>query len=235
MTIQLNPDKIEVVSLRKTILATDQIYHIYNRGVEKRQIFLNQRNYNRFIELTNYYRFTNCPVKFSQFKVLSREARENLLDKLENQSDELVEILAFCLMPNHIHFLCKQLKDNGISKFMSKICNGYSHYFNILHQRVGPLFQGNFKAVRIETDEQLIHTSRYIHLNPVASYLIEFDHLEDYDFSSYPEYTGKKTGFCNTEEILAYFKTLQDYKNFVGDQVDYARKLENIKHLIFED
>lgn len=223
------------MSLRKTILATDQIYHIYNRGVEKRQIFLNKRNYNRFIELMSYYRFANCPVKFSQFKVLSRDAREDLLDKLANQSDKLVEILVFCLMPNHIHFLLKQLKDAGIAKFMNKLCSGYSHYFNILNQRVGPLFQGNFKAVRIETDEQLIHTSRYIHLNPVSSYLIEFDQLEDYDFSSYPEYTGKKAGFCNTKEVLSYFKNVEDYKNFVADQVDYARQLENIKHLILDN
>lgn len=223
------------MSLRKTILATDQIYHIYNRGVEKRQIFLNKRNYNRFMELTSYYRFANCPVKFSQLKVLSHDARKDLLDKLQSQSDKLVEVLVFCLMPNHIHFLCKQLKGNGISKFISKICNGYSHYFNVLQQRVGPLFQGNFKAVRIETDEQLIHTSRYIHLNPVSSYLIGFDRLEDYDFSSYPEYTGRRNGFCNTKEILAYFKTIQGYKNFVADQVDYARELENMKHLTMDD
>ena len=223
------------MALRKIVLATDQIYHIYNRGVEKRPIFLNKRDYNRFIQLINYYRFANCPVKFSQFKTLSRDSKNDLLDKLESQSDKLIEILVFCLMPNHIHFLCKQLKDNGISKFMNKLSSGYSHYFNTLNQRVGPLFQGNFKAVRIETDEQLIHTSRYIHLNPVSSYLIDFNSLESYDYSSYPEYVGMKTGFCNTGQILSYFKSAQEYKEFVSNQVDYARELENIKHLILED
>ncbi len=223
------------MALRKTVLATNEIYHIFNRGVEKRPIFLNKKGYSRFLELTNYYRFANCPVKFSQLKVLSHEAKEDLLGKLNSQADKLVEILAFCLMPNHIHFLLKQLKDGGISKFMNKTCSGYSHYFNVLNLRVGPLFQGNFKAVRIETDEQLIHVSRYIHLNPVTSYLIEFGHLESYNFSSYPEYIGKRAGFCNTKEVLAYFKTVQVYKNFVKDQVDYARRLENIKHLILDD
>ncbi|MBI2196726.1 transposase [Candidatus Daviesbacteria bacterium] len=223
------------MALRKTILATDQIYHIYNRGVEKRPIFLNRRGYNRFLQVINYYRFANCPVKFSQFKALSQDSRNDLLNKLEIQSDKHVEILAFCLMPNHIHFLCKQLKEKGISKFMGKLSSGYSHYFNTINQRVGPLFQGNFKAVRIETDEQLVHTSRYIHLNPVSSYLIEFDSLESYEYSSYPEYTGRKTGFCNTEQVLSYFKSIKAYKDFVGDQVDYARELENIKHLILED
>ena len=223
------------MALRKTVLATNEIYHVYNRGVEKRQIFLNKRDYSRFLELINYYRFANCPVKFSQFKVSSQSARQDLFEKLENQAEKLVEILAFCLMPNHIHFLLRQLKDSGISKFMNKISSGYSHYFNIRNQRVGPLFQGNFKAVRIETDEQLIHVSRYIHLNPVSSYLIEFGGLESYDFSSYPEYIGKKTGFCNTKIVLAYSKTVQDYENFVKDQVEYARNLENIKHLALED
>ncbi len=219
---------------RKTILATDQIYHIYNRGVEKRPIFLNKRDYNRFIQIVNYYRFANCPVKFSKFKAMSRDSKSDLLSTLESQADKLVEILVFCLMPNHIHFLCKQLKDNGISKFMNKLSSGYSHYFNILNQRVGSLFQGNFKAVIIETDEQLVHTSRYIHLNPVSSYLIEFESLESYDYSSYPEYTGHKTGFCNTEQILSYFKNVQDYEDFIGNQVDYARELENIKHLLLD-
>ena len=223
------------MALRKTVLVINEIYHVYNRGVEKRPIFLNQRGYNRFLELINYYRFANCPVKFSQFKILSQDTRKDLLDKLEEQSKKLVEILAFCLMPNHVHFLLKQLQNNGISKFMSKISSGYSHYFNILNHRVGPLFQGNFKAVRIESEEQLIHVSRYIHLNPVSSYMVEFDHLEDYDFSSYHEYISKKIGFCNTKDVLAYFKSIQAYKSFVADQVDYARKLENIKHLIFDD
>lgn len=223
------------MSLRKTVLANDQIYHIYNRGVEKRPIFLNKRNYSRFIQIIDYYRFANCPVKFSQFKMLSLDSQIDLLNKLKSQSDKLIEIMVFCLMPNHIHFLCKQLKDNGISKFMNKLSSGYSHYFNILNHRIGPLFQGNFKAIRIETDEQLVHTSRYIHLNPVTSYLMEFNSLQSYDYSSYPEYMGKKIGFCETKQIFSYFKSIQEYKDFVSNQVDYARELESIKHLVLED
>lgn len=219
---------------RKTILANDQIYHLFNRGVEKRPIFISKNGYRRFINLADYYRFANCPGKFSRFKTLSREIRQNILQELRLKSDKLVDILAFCLMPNHIHFLCKQIKDNGIAKFMNKLCSGYSHHFNILNERVGPLFQGNFKAVRIVSEEQLIHVSRYIHLNPVSSYLIAFKQLENYEFSSYPEYLGNNSGFCNTHEVLSYFKNIQDYKNFVADQVEYAKELENIKHLVFD-
>jgi len=220
---------------RKTILATNEIYHVYNRGVEKRPIFLTKQDYVRFIETTNYYRFANCPMRFSYLKLLSFEEKEKVYGKLEKESNKLVDIFSFCLMPNHIHFLLKQLVDKGISKFMAKITNAFSHYFNIRHERVGHLFQGNFGAVRIENDQQFIHVSRYIHLNPVASFLIEVDDLLNYEYSSYPEYINDTLGFTNTKEILSFYKNKDEYRKFVEDQADYARKLENIKHLSLEE
>lgn len=219
---------------RKTILATNEIYHVYNRGVEKRPIFLNKRDYIRFIETVNYYRFANCPMRFSYLKLLSYEEKDNIFKRLESESEKLVDVFAFCFMPNHIHFLLKQLVGKGISKFMAKITNAFSHYFNIRHDRIGHLFQGNFGAVRIETDEQLIHVSRYIHLNPVSSYLIEIRDLSNYEYSSYPEYINGASGFTNTKEVLSHFKNKNEYRKFVEDQADYARKLENIKHLTLE-
>lgn len=137
-------------------------------------------------------------------------------------------------MPNHFHFLLKQLTDKGISKFMAKITNAFSHYFNTRHDRTGHLFQGNFGAVRIEDDEQFMHVSRYIHLNPVTSYLIAIESLVSYEYSSYPDYLSKPSGFTNTKDILSYFKNPQGYRKFVEDQADYARKLDNIKHLALE-
>ncbi len=222
------------MALRKIIFATNEIYHAYNRGVEKRPIFLNRRDYARFIDVINYYRFANCPIKFSYFKLLAREERENILKKLEEESKRLVDIFAFCLMPNHFHFLLKQLTDKGISKFMAKITSAFSHYFNISHDRSGHLFQGNFGAKRIEDDEQYMHVSRYIHLNPVISYLIEIKNLASYEYSSYPEYIGKSSGFTNIKEVLSYFKNPGGYKKFVEDQVDYIRKLADIEHLTLE-
>ena len=219
---------------RKTILATEEIYHVYNRGVEKRPLFLTKWDFNRFLELINYYRFVNSPVKYSYFKLFSGEEREKIFQELENASEKWIDILAFILMPNHIHFLLKQLKDHGISKFMAKITNSFSHFFNVKQERVGHLFQGNFKAKRVESDEQLIHVSRYIHLNPVMAFLIKSDELESYGYSSYPEYVGGKKGFCNTGSVLGYFKSSDDYKRFVKDQADYEKQIENIEHLILE-
>ncbi len=222
------------MALRKIIITTNQIYHAYNRGVNKRLIFLNKRDYARFFDLTNYYRFANCPIKFSYFKKLSLAERESIFNELKNKSKQLVDIFAFCFMPNHFHFLLKQLSDGGISKFMAKVTSGFSHYFNIRHDRSGHLFQGNFGAVRIENDEQLIHTSRYIHLNPVTAYLIKIKDLVSYEYSSYPEYVDKHSGFTNVKEILSYFKTPEDYKKFTEDQVDYAKKLADIGYLTLE-
>lgn len=220
---------------RKTILATGEIYHVYNRGVEKRPLFLTKWDYIRFLDLCNYYRFANCPIKYSYFKLQSEDERKQTLKRLEKNAEELVSILSFCLMPNHIHFLLKQLQDNGISKFMAKLTNSYSHFFNTKQERVGHLFQGNFKAKRIESDEQLVHVSRYIHLNPVKSHIIKFDELGNYEYSSYPSYVNNKPGFTSTDLVLSYFKDIEAHKTFIKDQADYQQKLEFIDHLILEE
>jgi len=220
---------------RKTILVNNEIYHVYNRGVEKRPLFLTKWDYNRFLEIVNYYRFINCPVKYSYFKLLSTEDKQKVLKNLEVSSKKWVDILAFCIMPNHVHFLLKQLEENGISKFMAKTQNSFSHFFNVKHERVGHLFQGAFKAVRIESDKQLVHVSRYIHLNPVTSYLIKFNELETYEYSSYPEYLDNSEGFCNIKFIFSFFKDKEEYKKFVKDQADYQNNLDRIMHLTLEN
>ncbi len=210
---------------RTTPLVTDQIYHIFNRGVAKLPIFTNRRDYNRLLEAIYYYQFQGPKPQFSQlrrFKNLNFE-----------KNKKIVEIFCYCLMPNHYHFLIKQLEDNGVSEFISKISNSYTKYFNTKHKREGPLLQGQFKAVRIEYEEQLIHVSRYIHLNPIAFFLVK--DLKKYLWSSYPFYIGLQIDrICAKEFILSMFKTKQKYEQFVLDQIEYAQSLEKIKHLIID-
>lgn len=210
---------------RMTPLVNGQFYHIYNRGVEKRRIFDNQRTYSRFLQCLDYYQLTGPKPKFSNFikyKVFEPK-RDN----------KIVDIICYCLMPNHFHFLLKQLKDGGISEFVSKAANSYTKYYNLKFDRVGPLLQGQFKAVLIENDEQLMHVSRYIHLNPIVSFLV--DDLEKYQWSSYKHYIGKTgSSICVTNEILNLFKSKQGYEKFVLDQVDYAQKLELLKHQLID-
>ncbi len=202
-----------------------QYYHIYNRGNEKRSIFESQRDYHRFIKTLKYYQLEGPKPRFSCFPSL-------LVTELD-PAKKLVEIVAYCFMPNHFHLLIKQIKDKSITEFMSKFINSYTKYYNIKYNRVGALLQGMFKAVLIESDEQLLHVSRYIHLNPLSSNLVK--NLDQYEWSSYPEYLGQsKNGFCDKEEILGHFKNPKDYQEFVLDQVGYAQELEFIKHQLID-
>ena len=97
------------MTYRKTILVQDQIYHVFNRGVARLPIFSVSKDYSRFIELINYYRFLNTPLSFSHFKKVSQEQREKILEELKNKAEYQIQILAFCLMSNHYHFLIKQI------------------------------------------------------------------------------------------------------------------------------
>jgi len=125
--------------------------------------------------------------------------------------------------------MLKQVKENGITIFLSKITNSYTKYFNTKYKRIGPLFQGTFKAVRVQDDEQLIHTSRYIHLNPLTQYLVK--NLRDYQFSSYLEYVEDKPGFCKKDQILLIFPLRNHMLNFTLDQEDYGRAIKTMKQV----
>ncbi len=220
---------------REIILAPDEIYHILNRSIEEATILKGKNDYQRALDLIEFYQYENPPLSFSHYKRLPIVDKGNFLKSLEENHQRLVEILAFCLMPNHFHLLLKQTVEKGISIFMSNFQNGYVRYFNIKYDRTGPLFQSVFKAVRIETDEQLLHVSRYIHLNPVTAYLIEIEGLEDYPWSSFPEYLGHSSGFTTPNEVLFHFKTRNSYKKFVFDQADYQRELAKIKKFSLEN
>ena len=192
---------------RQAIIAPNQIYHIVSRGNNERRIFRSARDYRKFV-------------------FILRETKKKFPFYL----------YCYSLMPNHYHFLLKQIQDKGVSIFMRNFQNSYARYFNTKYKRAGGLFQSMFKAVRIETDEQLIHVSRYIHLNPSSAYLVKIKELETYPWSSFPEYIHSQThGFTNPKFILNYFKTKDDYKKFVFNQAEYQRELQKIKHLILEE
>jgi len=221
---------------RKVVFANGEIYHIFNRGIEKRPTFTDKRELNRGIKTLDFYRFANLPLKLSKFLVLPESERVKLAQDLYSKYEKLVEIICYCLMPNHFHFLVKQIKENGVSIFAANFANSYTKYFNTRHERVGPLFQGLFKAVMVESDEQLIHVSRYIHLNPVSSFLIEPEDLESYRWSSYCEYLDlSESRIVDKTIVLGMFPSKEKYRQFVMDQVDYARQLEQIKHAILEE
>lgn len=214
---------------------TDHLYHIYNRGVEKRTIFIKDKDYLRFV--VNLYEFNNSGPVFN----FGRKLASSLIEvRLQSERKKpLVEILAFCLMPNHYHLLIKQRTKNGITEFMRKLGTGYTNYFNLKYQRVGPLFQGKFKAVLLEREQHLQHLPHYIHLNPLELIMPEWKkgniknidkvvkYLKKYRWSSLPEYLG-----------IENFPTVTDrrfLKEFIGGPKDfYARMKEWIYSPDFE-
>lgn len=211
---------------RTTPLVNQEFYHLFNRGVEKRSIFTQAWDHKRFLKSLYYYQFLGPKPSFSKFN----KPELNLFKPLPE--NKLVETICYCLMPNHFHLLIRQLKTNGVSLFMGQLLNSYTKYFNIKYSRIGALFQGTFKAVRMETDEQLVHLSRYIHLNPIVSVLVK--NFEDWPWSSYSEYMNQPF-ICNTSEILNFFPSKQKYKQFLEDQIDYGTTLEILKHRIIDE
>lgn len=210
---------------RKIPFVNEEFYHVFNRGVAKMQIFNNFYDYNRFLKTILYYSIDSNKPKFSIFA-----STTSLLDKTK----KTVDIICYCLMPNHFHFLLRQIKDGGITEFISKISNSYTKYFNTKNKRVGPLLQGEFKAVHVETNEQLIHLNRYLHLNPLVGYIAK--DLEDYPWSSFKEYINQtKEKICTKEIVMEQFKDIEEYKQFVLDQEDYAKQLEMIKHQLIDE
>ena len=217
-------------------LVTGQIYHIFNRGINKQPIFLGISDYIRILDLLEFYSFAAPKLRFSKFLLLSHAEKSKFWESVRQANNKIVEFMVFCLMPNHFHLLLQQKKDGGISKFMAIFQNSYTRYFNIKHKKIGTISQGQFKAVRVEDDYQLLHLSRYIHLNPYSSFVVKsFADIESYPWSSFPEYLGRaKTEICNTRIILANFQNVKKYQKFVLDQADYQRDLEKIKHQVLE-
>lgn len=214
---------------RKEILVVGEIYHIVNRSLSEIPIFQDKYSVNRFLKTIKYYLSSNPKISYSDSDINSNDSCVT-----SSSSNNLVTILAYCLMPNHFHFVLKQEKDNGIRIFIQKLINSYSHFYNLKNKRKGPLFEGVFKAVRVETEEQLLHLSRYIHLNPVSSFLVE--HPKDYQYSSFSSYMGKDNPFeIDTTIIMSGFSSPKKYEEFVLSRKDYQRKLEEIKHLLKEN
>lgn len=223
---------------RFTPFANEHFYHVFNRGINKQPIFADQRDYNRMFQIMQFYSHTDIEIKYSRFLTLSQEEKQKFLITQKLKKKRLVDFLCFTFMPNHFHLLLRQNENKGITSFMSNFQNSYVRYFNTKHERIGPLFQGQFKAILIEDDAQLLHLTRYIHLNPYTSFVVkDFETLRNYRWSSYKGYLSlNNEGFiCNNEIIMSQFASTDEYIAFVEDRADYQRQLDKIKHLLLED
>jgi putative transposase len=215
---------------RKVPLVNEEIYHIYSKSIAGFKIFRNRPEYQRMAKLFNYYRTSGSPLKFSAF--LEIKNKDIFCQKHLAQKDKMVEIIAYCLMPTHIHLILKQKKTKGISLFMKNSLIGYTRYFNVKNKRKGPLWEGRFQNRLVDSDEYILHLTRYIHLNPVTSKLK--NKPEDWKYSSYREYLNLDNNCC--DKICKFSDYIDmdvaSYKKFVEDNINYQRELNKIKHLI---
>lgn len=217
-------------------------YHLYNRGVEKRSIFQDEQDYVVFLSYLKQYLLPKdekyLTSIISNQSSSSKEKDDALrLLRLNNFSTEIT-LLAYCLMFNHFHLLIKQKSAGSIDRFMNSICTRYTMYFNKKYKRVGPLYQGVYKAVMVETEEQLLHLSKYIHqqaLGTKGEALKGSPKLYEKRPCSYSEYRGfRETEWIHPEEILAYFSKTNprlSYETFMAEEDD----LEKIGKLTLED
>lgn len=204
------------------IYLENSYYHIYNRGIEKRAIFSDEQDYKVFLHFLKRY-LTQPTESPDQVRPAWRS---DLFDK--------ITLTAYCLMPNHFHLMVKQTTKEAIKEFMQALSNSYVRYFNEKYKRIGPLFQGRYKGVLIETEPYFLHLTRYIHLNPMdlenpgqVRPATRSD-LFEYPYSSYGDYLGKrKINWIHPEEILAFFKTAQNTS--LQDILSYQSFIENYK------
>lgn len=213
--------------MKRLPFSTNQVYHICNRGVNKGNIFFSPLDFRRFLETALHYKYHSRRFsdKFSLPRYRSADTGSG--DVITPK----VEILAYCLMPNHFHLLLKQIEEDGIRWYMQHLINSYVHFVNTKYDRVGPLLQGRFRSILMTSDEQLLHVVRYIHLNPVVANLIE--NPTAYTWSSHKDYVSESNNLLVDKKfILGFFSNIDEFKNFVVNHIEYARSLEAIKKSI---
>lgn len=208
-----------------------EFYHLYNRGNDKRIIFHQTNDYNRFLILLYLCNGAN-PVDISKHFSEGRSFAE-ILDI--ERGEQMADIGAYCLMPNHFHLLVREKKENGTSLFMRKLLTGYSMYYNKKYKRSGSLFEGKFKATHADKDEYLKYLFSYIHLNPIKLIDSEWkengisdkekakQYLKDYKYSSYFDYitNNNEMNILNKFEFPDYFDGFKDFENFIDEWLNY--------------
>jgi REP element-mobilizing transposase RayT len=181
-----------------------QYYHIYNRGAGKGQIFFNEGNYEYLLRLVKQY--------YQKYGVM---------------------VIAYCLMPNHYHFLLRQETENSISKFIQVLFNSFAQGLNIQQERTGTLFEGRFRHKCVEKWEYLVTLCRYIHRNPVKARLVS--QPEDWLYSNYQEWIGLRNGdLVDKIFVQDHFPKPGDYIAFVNDLEDEKKSFEKISKYIFD-
>jgi REP element-mobilizing transposase RayT len=214
----------------------DGFYHIYNRGVDKRVIFQDKIDYSVFLRFIKEHLL---PLNHPDLMILQGlNPRRNAINCFGE-----VELIAYCLMPNHFHLFMRQIKKGGIARFMKALATNYSMYFNHKYNREGPLFQGTYKAVLVDDDPYFLWITKYIHQNPIeiTARVKPSQGLSGYSYSSYPDYLGlRETEWVKPDAVLENFKKnttgseVGNYQNFV-EEIDDENFPEGMSSLLLDE
>ena len=220
------------MSCRKFNFADNEIYHIYNRGVDKRVVFRNKTDLARFVQCILEFNLVDSVGGISRSSLLKNQQLRGKASQLK-KGERLVTILNFCLNPNHYHLTLRQETERGVEKFMQRLGTGYTMYFNHETTRSGSLFQGKFKARHVENNEYLLHLSSYVNLNDrVHNYPLRGKASQWKSWSSLSEYVGGEPGdcqkrfgkICDPGFILEQFDGPKDYRRFINESLKLSRE-----------
>ncbi len=222
--------------MRKTVLAIGEYYHVFNRGVDKRQVFLGKKDYVRFLEAIRFVNNQKTYFGLSDYKRSMNCSRPEGSVKTDpsglGDNPPLVSIICYCLNPNHYHLILKQESENGISLFMGKLSNSYTKYFNQKYDRSGSLFQGPFKSVHIENNKQLLYLSVYVNAN---NFIHKYSKNYNWPYSSLLDYIGKRNGkLCKKENVLGQFKNRMEYFDFIKKTANYLKDKKEWEKYVLE-
>lgn len=193
---------------RKVPFENDEYYHVYNRGVEKREIFLDDDDYSYFVHILELFNDEE-PALNARFHYRSRTS-------ISKSKIKLVEVVGYCLMPNHYHLILKQTSDAGISKYLQKLGTGFTHYFNKKYKRSGVLFQGRSKSSHIDEDKYMQYLKMYLEFNPLD--------LFDYDW--------KEKGIKNRNKAKEFLQNYK-WKSKPGKDIGHELSVTNDEFLEF--
>lgn len=214
--------------MRKVQFINGEYYHIYNRGVDKREIFLDEKDYQKF--LRGLKEFNNKSYYEERVKALE-EKKE--LSSFLGGLERIVNIVTYSLLPNHFHLIIKQSADNGISNFMHKLGTSFTNYFNKKYNRSGSLFQGPYKLIHVKNNDYLLWLSGYINGN---SEIHEIANSATYRWSSLKNFLekGQSEILKDTSIILSQFKDLKNYKTFVAEVIQEGRNKKEMEKYLLE-
>jgi len=218
--------------MRKFLLTLGGFYHVYTKSIASFTIFNNPEDFSRMKDILLFSRSSDFKVQLS-WLLKAKDTEIDACRVASQGSRKRVRMIAYCIMPTHLHLFLEQKEQNGISVFMNHVLISYTRYFNIKHNRKGPLWESRFKNSLVVSDEYALHLTRYIHLNPSTAGLV--GDPEEWDYSSYREYLkARKAEDCLCEFSDIFEIKTEDYKKFVLNRKDYQRQLAQIKELVLE-